>query len=397
MRSYLVSVLIFSLLMSSAVIPANTYARSNICAILFQKVSDVRKNHIMPFLQEAVRTRGLSLFFKKDGQTPSKTYFFGFFRDTDPENTLLERVVQFPFHLVSKPLAKKKIDFTPFQAIDEAAFGKPIRWISQKISGTAYRRTGLVAFFSTGLLMGWFFHQSDQAYEKALFRHTIEVKKDHFDSLIRYDYRFHSLYTREYPYPVKVYEAAELEEEIYENYYSFMNTERANDSLIINHPLFSRLKPILEEGVNEIEGFEISKKGRLSDEQKKQIIRIQNKLTYEYEVLAAYALNSRSPIGQFNLDEIRANVNMQEFLKKLERDPYTVKLHQLVKDGIIERGEISLYLQEDAFWQAQFEIYEVLKIKKLMKKSETEYYPSIYVTNHDIREETLRDIRTKAN
>lgn len=300
------------------------------------------------------------------------------------------------WHGVLRSSAGKPYRFTPIKALTEAAIERPVAGATAKIFGKpkAIRKwLTLSASVASMFLIG---APLVERTTHAAYEHRIEQEAashaDRYDRLIDHDFRYREVKAREKSGLVDRAGArreAYLIDLAYEKYFEYLSSETAKEApekaleRLENHYLFLQFKTLFENGLAPMEGYDIpaSRLGRLSLEQKLEIVKTAHRLYFEYEFVWEWFAN-----GNRSLDP-----ELLAFGKRIEDEPFVQELQALVAEGKLKPEELVFRIQEDAHWRAKFEHWRVLGIKRLQQDEQGNWMASP-LTLDQIRSETLEEL-----
>ena len=358
------------------------------------------------YINAMYKTRGLSVVLKPIGPFEPNPYSL-FFKQPDPGRSRLRRVLQFlPEHL-SNLILGQKLELKPLIGVmNEILVRTPIKWGTKKILGAEHQLSHVVMIPLSFYLFGLGFHQGVEVPTQNHFekRMWTEIRKNEamYRTDVLYDYGYDDI-RKEYMrgdsvgngYDEILFEAYQRAT-AFEEYYQFIETEAEHDKLfdpevenqLKNHVLFVHLKKLIDQGfTSEMkEGFEIppEKIGKhLSQSEQDTLFQIHHRLYLRYNII------HRAFIDGETFDTIP---KVRDYILALKNDSFVIQLMNRVKLGKIKIEEVSRLIQKDVYWQAQFEMWNFLGVKRLRYDFSRSQFTEQRLTLEDIRAEVLSGI-----
>lgn len=356
------------------------------------------------YYEDFRKTWGLRLLFSPAKERSGEA-LLGVFTTTKPTEkrwyrTPISSVIQAVPKLVSKKITGTSYDFTPFKIIN-AIPNKLIGGISQKI-GQKRELSLLVTLPVEFYIFYKIYDYFDQKYKRKLqlkLEDQVKIFSKEYDKLIREDFRFKDIY--EYLQEGKITEdqsrvAAQQLLAIYNNYYRYMEKDYSDEKLetstdkLLHSPLFYNLNQVVTKGVPENEeGFQrkSTKSAIMNLDLKTQLLAVNHILFEKYQLIPEL-VNNTSIWRQ--MAEVKERKEMAEAILS---DPFIKKLKELKNSGKISQAQLIYAVQEDAFWQSKFQMWDLSGLIRLKKVSGK--FTKEPLTLNDIRKETIEDLNAK--
>ena len=353
--------------------------------------------HAQSYLREIQETKGIRLILKDPSIGPEPASFAGGLLRAPDNNagSVAQMFTAIP-RRISKDIFGRELVFTPGKAVYDNLIGRPVRFASRTFLGHDKLLSNLVTVplaiaMSIGVYQPTENYATQKVYQYQINK-EITTHRQQYDDLIKTDYRFVDVETQELSGKLN---AGQAEREAYfvklgyTKYYEYMNKsyDPSNPvktmNTLKNHYLFLHLHNLMEHGVQPTEGFLASPEryGPLSDDEKIELFRRTYQLYFEYQVI----------LDHYGSGLAESNPDILDWIKRSEQDPFFQKLNQLYQSGHLSPEQFVYRLQEDAYWKAKFDQWEVLGITRL-KRDATGKWTDSALTLNDIRLETLSEI-----
>lgn len=386
----------FGLLLSSA----RSFAKENKISCLKRNLSSLIAGSVdnaRSYASEVRSTRGLRLFFKTDAGADERV--LGLLSAANPSEHKLSmaNITQYIPRKVTQRYLGKAYDLNPLNIPNHLA-NAPVRYLSARL-GQKMQLT-LLAMLPLDFYLGYkAYNAFDGIYQAQLrkkFDRMIEEHAREYDSLIQNDYRFKDIkiYLQDGKLtPLQSREAAQQLLATYNNFFEYMQNGYAKDSpqerldKLSNHPLFSNLSEVLNKGIPEdAPGFrrEANAPAHVTPEIAEELLGTNFLLFEKYQIMPELVKNSTS------FQNMIKAPGRKDLINSISAAPYTKTLQGLHRENKISQEQLIYRLQEDAFWQNKFQLWQAVGLVRLKKINGQ--YTDEPLTLDDIRRESLEEI-----
>lgn len=339
---------------------------------------------VKTYSKEVADSRGVRLFLKQARSADNR--YFRFLSPSPPKSNVFSWLVsEMPVRLSG--IHDRK--FTPFSGLYYVLVQQPVGELTSRLGRGRLEPTLPVVVLMSALAWQGY----DQAWNKITedkIWSEIVTHKDLYEELLDYDFRFHDIRERMQNGEISLkraqYESFWRKLAI-DKYYSDrdkygINGNLADQRFYLN--FFTNLKKIVEKGVRPAPGFliPVSAQGPLHDDQILRLIEVNHHLYDQYKIVADL-VRTPNP-AQIDSHEPEA----EQFRQKLT-DAFVQQILKWLNDRLISVNEAQSILQEDVFWQARFQEWQIVGATKL-KVSNHGTITASPLTLQDIRNEILR-------
>lgn len=373
-----------------------------------RKPRNFYEKRVVPYLQQYDESNGWRLIFRP--VDPEKIAHIGFAKYPKSFWGRAGYWVKFPFRSFAYP----------FQKGYNVLISQPQSWLTRKL-GLA-RRLGLDGPIRAGAQVGerapkalvlsrvltipvgfWLFDHywdrlTEDKYEKELIENFDKIlgkRKDGLEAAILYDYRFDEFRV---PYLVEAKTEADKKEILskavdlevaYGQYYMFiqglveslpqgvdLETQLMSPAVLekLKHfALFADIEQAAENTLDVQRG--VSKNGEFVDDDELRVETVplsSDAKKIDPETLKKLYLSRHRLLILYDLireafdpeSEVDPKSDLGEQLQAIRNDAFTQKVKAVLERKKIDPKQIIYYVQEDAFWQAQFDFWQILGVKK---------------------------------
>lgn len=150
---------------------------------------------------------------------------------------------------------------------------------------------------------------------------------------------------------------------------------------------FTHLKAVIEVGVDEAPGYLVpeTSKGLLSDAQILALIGANHRLFLNYQLIVEMIKDSSA------FHQLQSDKSSAALVQQFTGDPFTAQIMLLMRQGRISTVQAQRTLQEDAYWQARFAEWEIIKVKRLKVHADGTSGPDL-LSLQDLRAELLASL-----
>lgn len=307
----------------------------------------------------------------------------------------------------------------PFNLTYRWVIKKPLGWLTQRALGARYMLSRTVLIPTSIFAYNEVYDLTiEQPFQRALDEKLQTIIQQHgaeTSEYILWDYRFESLLESfnasagDSAARAGILNQAYLIQTAYSQYYQFLNgtlqsirsaepgiapaaldrklrevlSSEETWNTLKDFVLFADLSPLFEKGIqaDAAEGFSIPPGvvGKaLPRSTRAEILAIQSRLFVRYEMIS----EAFGDTATYRQDPVRI-----EEIRKIREAPFTQMLQAKLAAAGVPLKKIVYYLQEDAYWASQFEIWEALGVVRL--RATGDGFDAEPLTLELIREETF--------
>ena len=378
----------------------------NKCGTILSEPSNTPKKSLVQGIQSYARdvrdTHGRRLFLKESPES-GPTQFGGVLsaKKADlPVRLGLTRMLAWPGDTVARLTGFPEYTFTPFSAIYDWTYVRPIEWITIRSALKQKMRLSRLVEIPLALVMSASMTQPivTRLYNEGFvdkLEAQVQIDQTSFRNIEQYDFRYKELngLSRSDQKAVALYTLQQARE----NYFNYLAQGKDNVSdlawneALLQHPYFIHLKKMIEDGISPMDGYKVPPEriGALNNSQKISLLEINHQLQMNLEGLSEFydpRTDSFTPDLTTPLkNEVWQDVMASSFSRQL------LRLHQ---ERLLSSGQLLYRLQEDQVWMAKFKEWKVLGIER-QAVDEHGRFTEVALTMDDIRRETLRDILSR--
>ncbi len=354
--------------------------------------------------QEVVMTRGRRLILKPVDETPGSTRWLGLLsqqiltHDQPGFRSYWSRLFNFVPKKIGNILAgDDRFHFTPFTGIYNITMRRPVGFLTRRIFGTQYEPAFFFKFPVTIALSIGIFLGVDAAYQSKLQNHIqleITTHAVEYNQAIQSDYRYNNLRVAVEKGELTLEDAqreAYLISLAYSQYFQHLGSQSGKPTLdsemtLIDHYLFSHLKPVIENGVVDADGYIVptESKGPLSESQIMSLFQNSHLRYLKYQIIIEKIQDSEL------YQKMKLDSEFSEIIRSIEDDPFSKTLIGLFEQNQITSAQLQRYLQEDTYWQNRFQDWTTLGVTRL--QSEDNQFSDQPLTIDIVRDEILAEI-----
>ena len=405
-RPFLSFFLLFSILIGAIPSFAVDAVKPNRCAALFSSADGLWKK-TKSYSRDVVTSRGRLLFLKNFEPDGRETKWAGLLTKQEPDfqsrgiSKYFGQLISYLPRKIGGLLARdQQYQFTPFSGLYNITMKNPVGYLSRKLSGTKFEpafffKIPLVLTLSVGVYLG-----ADAVYQAKLQTHINTEITSHavqYEQAIRSDYRYKKI--------KNALEKSEITQEeahreayfislAYSQYFQYRDSQSSKPTLdsemaLLDHYLFSHLKPVIERGVTKASGYVVPKAslGPLSEPQIMRLFQNTHLRYLKYQIIIEMLKKSDLFI------RIEANSQFSEIIKRIENDPFIRSLFGFHEKGHLTTEQLQIYLQEDIYWQSRFQDWETIGVTRL--KVDGGQFSHEPLKIEDIRREILSEISSQ--